>query len=149
MGKDRRFHQIRGLLDTGNDITLLTRAASTELGFSKADTKGVFKVKGIAAAPLNFYMVKTGIKIGQSTPIQANVGLQLDGSTDALRDNLFGRKDILDNFDLYFSKGTVSLHKTGVGVGNTLGLTLPIVKNEIPAGYKSNVGILCNLANIC
>ena len=150
LGQDRRWHSVSGLLDTGNDVTLFTKAATQSLGFGRDRAPKAFKVRGIAAAPMNFYMVQTMMKVGNTQPIKVNIGLQLDNSATSLRDNLFGRKDILDNFDLYFSKGKTQLHQThGTGIGNTLGISLPIIKNSVPANYVSSYESLCEFTNIC
>jgi hypothetical protein len=124
-GADGQFHPIRGILDSGNDVTLLTPGASSELGLSRSMASGNFNVKGIGAKPMVFYNVNLLVQIKGTRPVRIRAGAQIPSAgEDQLRDNLFGRKDILDNFDILFSKGKIELHQH-TAAGNTLPLGIP------------------------
>src|SRR5690242_20983973 len=68
-GTDGQFHPIKGILDTGNDITLLTPAASSELGLTQGHSTGQFNVKGIGAKPMVFNNVKLLAKVQDTAPV--------------------------------------------------------------------------------
>ena len=148
MGTDNTFHSIKGILDSGNDITLLTPSASSELGLTRNDATGQFNVKGISSKPMIFYNVKLLMRVQNTKPVWIRAGAQIpDVGEDPLRDNLFGRKDILDHFDIVMSKGSIELHQTGGGGSNALGLSLP----HRPIGerwdYKSDLDNGCPFSN--
>lgn len=108
LGADDKFHRIRVLEDTGNDITLLNLSAAHELGFdrlSDIDQGQRFKVQGIAPTPLDFRMIKTKVSIGGIDPIDAKIGF------GNIKENLLGREDILDNFSIAFTKRKITFTK--------------------------------------
>jgi len=148
-GTDGQFKPIKGILDTGNDITLLTPASSADLGLTQGHATGQFNVKGIGAKPMVFNNVKLLAKVQDTEPVWIRAGAQIPtGGQDQLRDNLFGRKDILDKFDIVMSKGKIELHQTAPSGGyNALGLSLP----RRPVGeswdYKSELDEGCPFSN--
>lgn len=139
-GTDGQFHPIKGILDSGNDITLLKADSSSELGLTEATSTGTFNVKGIGAKPMVFNNVKLLMQVQNTQPVWVRAGAQIPtGGQDQLRDNLFGRKDILDHFDIVMSKGSIELHEnTGAG-SNALGLSLPRRPMGDKWGYKSDL----------
>ena len=147
-GADGQFHSVKGILDSGNDITLLTPQTSAELGLTGDQGQGTFNVKGIGAKPMVFTNVKLLMRVQDTEPVWIRSGAQIPAAgDDALRDNLFGRKDILDHFDIVMSKGRIELHQTGGGASNSLGLSLP----RRPVGdswdYKSDLDSGCPFSN--
>jgi len=91
-----QYQAIRALIDSGNDVSILTNATAVQLGFHVASIKERFFVRGINGEAKEFAEVKTKIKIcNQLSPIPLTLGLALDN--DALTDNLIGRKDVFDN----------------------------------------------------
>lgn len=148
MGTDNTFHPIRGILDSGNDITLLTPNSSAELGLTRNDATGEFNVKGIGAKPMVFYNVKLLMRVQDTQPVWIRAGAQIPSQgEDALRDNLFGRKDILDHFNIVMSKGRIELHQTGGGGSNILGMSLPRRPMGDRWDYKSDLDEGCPFSN--
>lgn len=148
MGTDNQFHPIKGILDSGNDITLLTPQVSNELGLTRKDATGEFNVKGIGAKPMIFYNVRLLMQVQNTKPVWIRAGAQIpDPGEDPLRDTLFGRKDILDKFDIVMSKGSIELHQTGGGGSNALGLSLPHRPIGDKWDYKSDLDDGCPFSN--
>ena len=92
-----------------------------------------------------FTNVKLLMKVQDTEPVTIPAGAQIpQGNDDHLRDNLFGRKGILDYFNIVMSKGKIELHQTGGGGSNALGLSLPRrpmgdswdYKSDIDGGYR-------------
>jgi hypothetical protein len=149
MGRDNQFHPIRGILDSGNDITLLTAAATQELGLGANEGKGTFNVKGIGAKPMVFNNVRLLMQVQNTKPVWIRAGAQVpQGGDDQLRDNLFGRKDILDYFDIYMSKGSIELHQTAnAGGANSIGMSLPKQPRGREWDYRSDIEDGCPFSN--
>jgi hypothetical protein len=149
MGRDGQFHAIRGILDSGNDVTLLTPGATQELGISQMEGNGTFNVKGIGAKPMVFNNVRLLMRVKGTQPVWIRAGAQIpQPGDDNLRDNLFGRKDLLDNFDIYMSKGTIELHQTrNAGGANSIGMSMPYQPNDARWKYKSDIDDGCPFSN--
>lgn len=148
-GMDGQFHPIKGILDTGNDVTLLMPSAAQELGITASDQQGSFNVKGIGAKPMIFQNATLLMRVKGATPVPIRAGVQIpQQGDDALRDNLFGRKDLLDYFDINISKGKIDLHQTAnAGGPNSLGMSIPRQPNGGPWKYKSNLDEGCPFSN--
>ena len=96
MTPNGQYSSVRALIDSGNDISIFTRATAEQLGYHVESIKERFYVKGINGEAKEFAEVKTNIKIcNQLHPIPATIGLALEN--DSLSDNLLGRKDVFDN----------------------------------------------------
>ena len=116
MGADKKFHQIKLLADSGNDVTLINDKSAAELGFDRAEVKQnsqPFKVQGIANDPLDFYMIKSQLRLKDLEPVWIKIGI------GPVRENLLGREDVLDNFTVTTSKKQViftQLHSNQLGL---------------------------------
>lgn len=148
-GMDGQFHPIKGILDTGNDITLLMPSAAQELGISPMNGQGTFNVKGIGAKPMVFTNVTLLMRVKGTQPVPIRAGAQIPQmGDDHLRDNLFGRKDLLDNFDILMSKGSIELHQTAnAGGANSIGMTLPRQPRGDLWKYRSDLEGGCPFSN--
>ena len=102
-----RWVPVRLLADTGNDVTLLNQKTAEGLGLTSPEMLArsvAFKVQGIAAAPMDFMMIKRPVRMGGSTtPIEIKIGI------GPLRENLLGREDVLDKFEMKFTKSKLTL----------------------------------------
>jgi len=107
LSADDRWVPVRLLADTGNDVTLLNEKTAQDLGLTTPEilARAVpFKVQGIAAAPMDFMMIKRPVRMGGSTtPIEIKIGV------GPLRENLLGREDVLDKFEMTFTKSKLKL----------------------------------------
>lgn len=95
MGADGRLYPVTYLIDSGNDISILTRMTAEKLGFSP-DLEGErFFVKGISGPGQEFKKMINVIKIGDLTPMKIRMGMAV--SPKSLSENLLGRQDIFDS----------------------------------------------------
>ena len=86
--------------------------------------------------------------VQNTKPVMIPAGAQIptQGKTH-LRDNLFGRQEILDKFAIVMSKGSIELHQTGGGGSNALGLSLPHRPIGDKWDYKSDLDDGCPFSN--
>jgi hypothetical protein len=145
-GTDGQFYPVKGILDSGNDITLLTPETSAKLGLTGGAS--TFNVKGIGNKPMVFTNTDLLMRVQNTEPVTIPAGAQIpQGNDDHLRDNLFGRKGILDHFNIMMSKGRIELHQTGGGASNSLGLSLPRRPMGDKWDYKSDLDEGCPFSN--
>lgn len=83
------------LADPGADITLLTNAESTGLGYNLDMIYENFPVQGISGRPTEFKQIETWVQIGDLQPILAPIGLCT--TAEGLYENLLGNKGLLDS----------------------------------------------------
>jgi hypothetical protein len=113
---DGTFKPIKAIFDSGNDITLINEDSARFLGLDHPevlDDATPFKVQGIAKAPLDFFMVKRLVKIEGMNPVWMKIGI------GGLKENLLGREDLFDNFDVSLSKKAIrftQLHTNSIGI---------------------------------
>lgn len=94
-GADGRLYPVTYLIDSGNDISILTRKTADKLGFN-ADMEGeLFFVKGISGPGQEFRKFVNIIKIGDLTPMKIRMGMAVKESS--LAENLLGRQDVFDS----------------------------------------------------
>lgn len=109
MGGDNQFHDIEFLLDTGNDVTLITEDAARSIGLDY-QSGHPFTVVGVGGAPKTFYMVTRPMKIGTDDPIQARIGV---GDTP---ENLLGYQDIAPQYRIVYDRNQNVRFEEEVGV---------------------------------
>ncbi len=97
MGGDGQFHDVEFLLDTGNDVTLITEAQAQSIGLNYQSGK-TFTVVGVGGEPKTFYMVNVPMKIGTDDPFTARVGV---GDTP---ENLLGYQDIAPQYRIVYDR---------------------------------------------
>ena len=95
MGGDGRIYPVTYLIDSGNDISILTRATADKLGFNPDVEGELFFVKGIAGPGQRFKKMINTIKIGNLTPMKVRMGMAIE--PQSLSENLLGRQDIFDS----------------------------------------------------
>lgn len=96
LGPDGQFHSVRCLIDSGNDITILTRSTAQSIGYNPDTISSRFHVKGINGEAREFAEVETKIKpCSTFIPLDASMGLAIQ--QDSLSDNLLGRSGIFDS----------------------------------------------------
>ncbi len=97
MNASGQFQMVEFLLDTGNDVTLITEATADGLGLPwRSGTP--FHVVGVGGAPKQFFMVNRQIKIGNDDPITVKIGV---GDTP---ENLLGYQDIAPQYRIVYDK---------------------------------------------
>jgi hypothetical protein len=101
-----RFVPVRVLADSGSDITLLSRETGESIGFSPNMSNDKFGVGGVGAGAVQFAKFATFIKIERLQPVRIDFGVAQQPG--ALRDNLLGREDVLDQYNITFSKNAVT-----------------------------------------
>jgi len=115
LGPDRQWHRIRVMVDTGNDITLINRETANSVGFVPERDGRPFRVAGISGSPTQFFMIdNVWMKVGETDPVQGRVGI------GEVRENLLGREDIMNQFEITFTQGYIRFvkrhtHPGGVG----------------------------------
>lgn len=105
------YQPVRILADTGSDITLISREDGERLGFSPTKSGNKFGVGGVGAGAVEFAKFSTMIRIENLAPVQIDFGVA--EKYGALRDNLLGREDILDQYNITFSRGSVTFSPRG------------------------------------
>lgn len=108
---------IRAILDSGNDITLLTTGTAKQLGFYNPNVGETIHVSGIAGGGQEFKMFPNWIQFGNMRPIQVNMGYAI--RPDSLPVNLIGNKDIIDSgrYTLIMDEDSIELHEK-MPIGN-------------------------------
>lgn len=115
-----QWRQFRAILDSGNDITLITQQTAQQLGISPQMASGKFKVQfgHSQNEGHDFYSVKIPMKLGAHLPpFQASVGV------GPARENLIGRQDAFQHHDITFSKGQVRITQSNPN-NNTIAVDL-------------------------
>ena len=95
MGGDGKLYPVTYLIDSGNDISILTRQTANRLGFNPDVEGELFFVKGIAGPGQKFKKMINVIKIGDLTPMKVRMGMAVEAQS--LSENLLGRQDIFDS----------------------------------------------------
>jgi hypothetical protein len=108
---------IPAILDSGNDITLLTTQTAQKLGFYNPNVGETIHVSGIAGGGQEFKMFPNWIQFGNMKPIQVNMGYAV--RPDSLPVNLIGNKDIIDSgrYKLIMDEDSIELHEK-MPIGN-------------------------------
>lgn len=101
----RSWQPITVLADTGSDITLIKREDGERLGFSPDKGGESFMVGGVGAGAVPFKRFATYARFQSLQPIRIDFGVAQNFG--GLRDNLLGREDILDKYNITFSKSSV------------------------------------------
>jgi len=99
------FQKITLLADTGSDLTLIKREDGERLGFNPDKGGEGFLVGGVGAGAVPFKKFQTPVKIQNLSPTMIDFGVAINHGQ--LRDNLLGREDILDVYDVTYSKNMV------------------------------------------
>ena len=117
-----QWREFRAILDSGNDITLITQQTAAQLGLSPRMASGSFKVQfgHQQNEGHNFYMVKVPMRLGPHLrPFMASVGV------GPARENLIGRQDAFEHHSITFTGGQISITQSNpnnntftVGLGN-------------------------------
>lgn len=98
-----QWKQFRAILDSGNDVTLMSQQTAQQLGISPQMAGGkAFKVQfgNTANDAHNFYQVSLPMKLAPHLrPFTAAVGV------GQVRENLIGRKDAFQHHDILFKAG--------------------------------------------
>jgi Aspartyl protease len=100
------FLPVEILTDNGSDVTLLSREDGERLGFSPATGGENFLVGGVGAGAVPFKKFTTDVRI-QNLGAK-NIDFGVAQKYGGLRDNLLGREDILDNFNITLTKNSVT-----------------------------------------
>ena len=114
-----QWKQFTAILDSGNDITLISEATAAQLGISRRMARSSFKVQfgNTANDTHNFFQVSLPMKFGNMKPFQATIGV------GKVRENLIGRKDAFEHHDILFSGGKIKLFQSNPN-SNTFGVDL-------------------------
>lgn len=96
------YMPITVLADTGSDITLISREDGERIGFAPSMGGEPFMVGGVGAGAVPFTKFATMLKFQSLQPVRVDFGVAKN--YNALRDNLLGREDILDNYNVTYSK---------------------------------------------
>lgn len=97
-----QWRSFRAILDSGNDITLITPQTAAQLGINPQMASGNFKVQFGESRNQghNFYMVKIPMKLSpQLRAFTASVGV------GPVRENLIGRQDAFQHHSITFNPG--------------------------------------------
>lgn len=108
---------IKMIMDSGNDISLLTASTAKQLGLYNPNIGETIHVSGIAGGGQEFKMFRNWIQFGNMRPIQVNMGFAL--RDESLPVNLVGNKDIIDsgNYTLVMDEDSIELHEK-MPIGN-------------------------------
>lgn len=98
------FQNTKILVDTGNDLTLLTKQDAIRVGLNPASIKNgkSVYVQGINenVAPAEFKTIKTSLKFGDM--VLNNVRVAVATKDEDLPESLLGRQDVMDSGLLTF-----------------------------------------------
>ena len=108
---------IRMIMDSGNDLSLLTAGTAKQLGLYNPNIGETIHVSGIAGGGQEFKMFRNWIQFGNMRPIQVNMGFAL--RDESLPVNLVGNKDIVDSgkYTLIMDENSIELHEK-MPIGN-------------------------------
>lgn len=91
----------------------MNRETATSVGFVPERDGRPFRVAGISGAPTQFFMIdNVWMKIGTTDPVQGRVGI------GEVRENLLGREDIMNQFEITFTQGYIRFVKRHTHPGN-------------------------------
>ena len=110
-GADQQMYPTKMLIDSGNDITIITRATADKLGFNPDYQGERFFVRGIAGAAQEFRKFKNIVKIGNTTPTYIRMGMAV--KEESLSENLLGRLDIFDSgkFEVIYDEDSIEFRE--------------------------------------
>lgn len=108
---------IRMIMDSGNDISILTAQTAKQLGLYNPNVGETISISGIAGGGQEFKMFPNWIQFGNMKPIQVKMGFAL--RDESLPVNLVGNKDILDSgkYTLVMDEDSIQLHEK-MPIGN-------------------------------
>lgn len=135
LGGDGNFHPVKVIADTGNDVTLLTKATADYLGLNP-NFGSLLEVSGIREGMVSrFKKIKTHIQLGDLNPIIAEIGFALD--TDSLQENLLGNKGILGSghFNFIYKKDSLTI----IDNVNSCGATTAMYTEKSKYRTKNNL----------
>ena len=117
LNANRQWVPIRAILDSGNDITILTTQTAQQLGLYNPNVGETISISGIAGGGQEFKMFPNYIQFGNMKPIQVNMGFAL--RPESLPVNLIGNKDIIDSgkYTLVMDEDSIELHEK-MPIGN-------------------------------
>jgi hypothetical protein len=96
-----QWRPFQAILDSGNDITLISQQTAAQLGIGKNMCTSNFKVQfgHQQTQGHNFCQVKIPMRFGNMKPFMASVGI------GPVRENLIGRKDAFEHHTITFAPG--------------------------------------------
>ena len=116
MGGDGKWHDVNMMLDSGNDITLLTKDTAKAIQMDPKTDGDLFRVAGINGTPDMFFMFTGQMQIGGMSPISTKIGI------GPLRDNLLGRNDIFKRYSILFTPNSVHFIENKEGKNQKLNI---------------------------
>ena len=122
LGADGHFKPIRMILDTGNDVTLVTNSSARYLGFSPGMGTPLV-VSGIKQGMVShFEKVRTQVQLGDLTPVTVELAFALE--PEGLQENLLGNKDILSSgkYEFRFDHDSVTIIDRVNACDNTMAM---------------------------
>ena len=107
------------ILDSGNDVNLISEATAQKLGLSKSMCTSRFKVQFGQAANQghDFCQMQVPMRFGNMRPFMATVGI------GPVRENLLGRKDVFEHHTITFDHGKIRMSQSNPN-NNTFNIDL-------------------------
>lgn len=117
LNANRQWVPIRAVLDSGNDITILTSQTAKQLGLYNPNVGETISISGIAGGGQEFKMFPNWLQFGNMRPIQVKMGFAL--RPESLPVNLIGNKDIIDSgrYTLIMDEDSIELREK-MPIGN-------------------------------
>ena len=114
-----QWRPFTAILDSGNDVTLISDATAAQLGINRGMARSSFKVQfgNTANDAHNFYQVHLPMRFQGMQPFQSTIGV------GQVRENLIGRKDAFEHHDILFSQGKIKIFQSHPNA-NTIGVDL-------------------------
>lgn len=96
-----RWMPYDAILDSGNDVNLISEQTAAKIGLSKNMCISRFKVQfgQTANQGHDFCQMQVPMRFGNMRPFQATVGI------GPVRENLLGRKDVFEHHTITFAPG--------------------------------------------
>lgn len=115
-----QWKSYKGILDSGNDLNLITPQTAQQLGISPQMGQKQFQVQfgETANQRHNFFMINVPMKFGNLQPFQASIGV------GPVRENLIGRKDVFEHHKIVFDQGKVQMYQANPNQ-NSFGVNFP------------------------
>lgn len=130
-----QWKSYNGIMDSGNDLNLITLQTAQQLGITPQMAKHNFKVQFGESKTQghNFYMIQTPMRFGGLKPFMAKVGV------GPVRENLIGRSDVFQNHDIVFpAGGGVKMYQSSPDK-NTFGINFqPGYMNQFQNQHKAS-----------
>jgi Aspartyl protease len=104
MGDDRMFHPVKLMVDSGNDLTLISRETAANIGLDPRRGSS-FQVAGISQQGQEFKQLQTMLKISNFRPIPIHIGV------GDIKDDLLGREDVYENFEIIFDPDKITFRQ--------------------------------------